>query len=54
MNSLEMGNNGQVARVPDSVIQHGLENISLTASEIGHLWATYLAESILHVCCRIS
>jgi len=46
MNNLEQGNNGVVEQTPFSVILHNLDNISLTSSEIGQLWSTYMAQSM--------
>ncbi len=36
----------QVEQVPFGAVQHNLSNILLTASEVGHLWTSYLAESM--------
>lgn len=46
MNNLGQGIAGGVEQTPYNVIQHNLDNISLTSSEIGQLWTTYLAESM--------
>ncbi|EGW38959.1 DUF3231 family protein [Desulfosporosinus sp. OT] len=46
MNNLQGANQGQVEQVPLGTVQHNLSDISPTSSEIGHLWASYMAESM--------
>ena len=46
MDNLEQSITSGVEQSPYTVIQHSLDNISLTSSEIGLLWRTYLAESM--------
>ncbi|MHB1654521.1 MAG: DUF3231 family protein [Desulfitobacteriaceae bacterium] len=46
MNNLEQSANSGIEQAPYNVIQHGLTNIIPTASEIGQLWTSYLAESM--------
>jgi len=44
MNNMQEANQGKVEQVPFGAIQHDLSNILPIASEIGHLWISYLAE----------
>ena len=46
MNNLEQGTNCGDEQIPYSVIRHNVDDISLTSSEIGQLWATYMAQSM--------
>ena len=47
MNNLEQQNNqGSTEQVPFGVIQHNLSDILPSASEVGNLWTSYLAESM--------
>ena len=48
MNNLEQGAsaNSGIEQTPYSVIQHNVDNINLTATEIGQLWGTYMAQSM--------
>ncbi|MDR3602903.1 MAG: DUF3231 family protein [Desulfosporosinus sp.] len=46
MDNLQEANQDQVKPVPFEAIQHDLANIMPSASEIGHLWTSYLAESM--------
>lgn len=46
MPNLEQGNNSGAEQLPYSAIQHNIEDISLTSSEIGQLWNTYMAQSM--------
>lgn len=46
MNNLEQSNNSGAEQIPYSVIQHNVDDISLTSSEIGQLWSTYMAQSM--------
>ena len=46
MNNLEQGINSGAEQLPYSAIQHNVDDISLTSSEIGILWDTYMAQSM--------
>ena len=46
MNNLEQGTNTSAEQLPYSVIQHNVDDISLTSSEIGTLWDTYMVQSM--------
>ncbi|EHQ88511.1 DUF3231 family protein [Desulfosporosinus youngiae] len=47
MNNLDQRNNGMTAeQVPLGYIQHNLTDIKPMASEIAHLWSSYLAENM--------
>lgn len=48
MNNIEQGVNvnSGAEQLPYSAIQHNIDNISLTSSEIGQLWNTYMAQSM--------
>ena len=47
MNNLEQCNNSNSAeQVPYSAIQHSVDTINLTSSEVGQLWSTYMAQSM--------
>lgn len=37
-------NQGNTEQVPFGVVQHNLSDILPSASEVGHLWTSYLAE----------
>lgn len=42
--NLQDANQGQIEQVPFGTVQHNLSDILPTASEIGYLWTSYLAE----------
>jgi|GEM_PF-4938749 len=44
--NLEQDSKNSAEQTPYSVIQHNVDNISLTATEIGQLWGTYMAQSM--------
>lgn len=46
MNNLEQSNTSGAEQLPYSAIQHNVDDISLTSSEIGQLWSTYMAQSM--------
>ena len=46
MTDLEQVNNSGVEQLPYSAIQHNIDDISLTSSEIGQLWNAYMAQSM--------
>ncbi len=46
MSTINQVNQGISEQVPFGVVQHNIENIFPNASEIGHLWASYLAENM--------
>jgi hypothetical protein len=46
MDNLSEINQNHPEQVPYGVVQHNLSNITPTASEIGHLWTSYMAETM--------
>ena len=46
MANIEQGTNSGAEQTPYSVIQHNVDNISLTAAEVGQLWGTYIAQNM--------
>jgi len=46
MNNLQEANQGQVEQVPFGAVQHNLADIIPTSAEIGHIWSSYMAESM--------
>lgn len=46
MNNVQEANQGQIDQVSFETVQHNLADIIPMSSEIGHLWSSYLAESM--------